>query len=141
MSGSFTPGKPGDAPAKTGASTVPRARIESPANASAPAQRMIKCFKCGADAREIARFCPRCHATLRYECPSCKHEQRKGGSCEKCGIDFLKYIGAVVAGKKIEADQIHDRIERRTGIIKQVFLLPITGGFSLIKYFRKRSRN
>ncbi len=56
-------------------------------------------------------------------------------------MDFLKYIGAVVAGKKIEADQIHDRIERRTGIIKQVFLLPITGGFSLIKYFRKRSRN
>jgi hypothetical protein len=140
MSGSFTPGKSGDATAKTAAGTVPRARIESPANASAPAQRMIKCFKCGADAREIARFCPRCHATLRYECPACKHEQRKGGSCEKCGVDFLKYIGAVVAAKKAEADQIHDRIERRTAIIKQVFLLPITGGFSLIKYFRNRSR-
>ena len=141
MTGSFTPGKPGDAPGKTGARGVPRARIESPANAGAPAQRMIKCFKCGADAREIARFCPRCHATLRYECPACKHEQRKGGSCEKCGVDFLKYIGAVVAAKKAEADQIHDRIERRTSIIKQVFLLPITGGFSLIKYFRNRSRN
>jgi hypothetical protein len=140
MSGGFTPGKPGDATAKTGAGSVPRARIESPANASVPAQRMIKCFKCGVDAREIARFCPRCHATLRYECPACKHEQRKGGSCEKCGVDFLKYIGAVVAGKKVEADQIHDRIERRTAIIKQVFLLPITGGFSLIKYFRTRSR-
>jgi len=141
MSEAFTPGKPGDATAKTGAGSAPRARIESPANPSVPAQRMIKCFKCGADAREIARFCPRCHATLRFECPACKHEQRKGGSCEKCGVDFLKYIGAVVAGKKAEADQIHDRIERRTAIIKQAFLLPITGGFSLVKYFRNRSRN
>jgi hypothetical protein len=140
MSGTFTPGKPGDAPPKTGGGTVSRARIETPGSATMPAQRMIKCPKCGADAREIARFCRRCHATLRYECPACKHEQRKGGSCEKCGVDFLKYVGAVVAGKKIEADQVHDRIERRTGIIKQVFLLPITGGFSLIKYFRNRSR-
>src|SRR5580700_5665637 len=141
MSGSFTPGKPGDAPAKTGAGGAPRARIESPANVGAPAQRMIKCFKCGADAREIARFCPRCHATLRYECPACKHEQRKGGSCEKCGVDFVKYIAAVVAGKKVEADQVHDRIERRTGIIKQVFLLPLTGGLSLFKYFFRQSKD
>ena len=101
---------------------------------------MIKCPKCGGDAREIARFCPRCHATLRFECPACKHEQRKGGSCEKCGVNFLKYITAVVAAKQDEADQVHDRIERRTVIIKQVFLLPITGGFSLIKYFLKRPR-
>jgi hypothetical protein len=140
MSGTFTPGKPGDAPAKAGGGSGTRVRLETPGSATTPAQRMIKCPKCGADAREIARFCPRCHATLRYECPACKHEQRKGGSCEKCGVDFVKYIGAVVAGKKIEADQIHDRIERRTGIIKQVLLLPITGGFSLIKYFRNRSR-
>ena len=102
---------------------------------------MIKCPKCGSDAREIARFCPRCHATLRYECPACKHEQRTGGSCEKCGVNFVKYVTAVVAGKQIEADQIHERIERRTGIIKQVFLLPITGGLSLIRYILKRSRN
>jgi zinc-ribbon domain len=140
MSGTFTPGKPGDAPAKADGGSGTRARLVTPGSATTPAQRMIKCPKCGADAREIARFCPRCHATLRYECPACKHEQRKGGSCEKCGVDFVKYIGAVVAGKKIEADQIHERIERRTGIIKQVFLLPITGGFSLIKYFRNRSR-
>ena len=141
MSGTFTPGKPSDPPAKAGGGSGTRARLETPGSATMPAQRMIKCPKCGADAREIARFCPRCHATLRYECPACKHEQRKGGSCEKCGVDFLKYIGAVVAGKKIEADQIHDRIDRRTAVIKQVFLLPITGGFSLIKYFRNRSRN
>ena len=141
MSGTSNPGKPGDAPAKAGSGLVTRPRIETPGSATMPAQRMIKCPKCAADAREIARFCPRCHATLRYECPACKHEQRKGGSCEKCGVNFLKYITAVVAAKKIEADQVHDRIERRTGIIKQVFLLPITGGISLIKHFRNRSRS
>jgi hypothetical protein len=139
VSGTFTPGKPGDVSPKPSGSSTPRARVETPGTAAA--QRMIKCFKCGTDAREIARFCPRCHATLRYECPACKHEQRKGGSCEKCGVDFLKYITAVVAAKQIEADQVHDRIERRTGIIKQVFLLPITGGLSLLKYILKRSRN
>ena len=139
VSGNSTSGKPGDVPPKTSGSSAPRARVEMPA--TTPAQRMIICFKCGADAREIARFCPRCHATLRYECPACKHEQRKGGSCEKCGVDFVKYITAVVAAKQIEADQVHDRIERRTGIIKQVFLLPITGGLSLLKYVLKRSRN
>ena len=141
MSGSSTSGKPGDAPAKPGVGSVQRARVEMPLNATMPPQRMIKCPKCGADAREIARFCRRCHATLRYECPACKHEQRKGGSCEKCGVDFIKYISSVVAAKRIEADQVHDRIERRTVIIKQVFLLPITGGISLIKHFLKRSRN
>ncbi|HXN72169.1 MAG TPA: zinc ribbon domain-containing protein [Candidatus Acidoferrales bacterium] len=141
MSGSFTPGKPGDAPAKTGGAAVPRARIETLGSATMPPQRMIKCPKCGSDVREIARFCQRCHATLRYECPACKHEQRKGGSCEKCGVDFIKYISSVVAAKRIEADQVHDRIDRRTVIIKQVFLLPITGGISLIKHFLKRSRD
>src|ERR1700735_116705 len=141
MSGNFMPGKPGDVPAKAGCSPVPRARVETPGSATMPPQRMIKCPKCGGDAREIARFCPRCHATLRFECPACKHEQRKGGSCEKCGVNFLKYITAVVAAKQAEADQVHDRIERRTVIIKQVFLLPITGGYSLIKHFLKRSRS
>ena len=161
MSGTFTSGKPGDTPAKVGAVSAttrpataqPRvtpptgadARSVAPASATVRSgsslnaqpipQRMIKCPKCAADAREVARFCPRCHATLRFECPACKHEQRKGGACEKCGVDFVKYIGAVVAGKKAEADEVHDRIERRTGIIKQVFLLPLTGGLSLFRYF------
>src|SRR6202044_1531461 len=166
MSGTFTSGKPGDAPAKAGAvsglatpATTQR-RITPPTGAGArpggPAsagvrggsssfnaqpipQRMIKCPKCAVDAREVARFCPRCHATLRFECPACKHEQRKGGSCEKCGVDFVKYIGAVVAGKKAQSDQVHDRIELRTNMIKHVLLLPVTGGFSLFRYFFGRA--
>jgi len=167
MSGTFTSGKPGDTPAKVGAvsaaptpaTTQPRvtpptgagARPGAPASAgvrsgSSPnsqpiPQRMIKCPKCAADAREVARFCPRCHATLRFECPACKHEQRKGGACEKCGVDFVKYIGAVVAGKKAQADQVHDRIELRTNMIKHVLLLPVTGGLSLFRYFFGRAKN
>src|ERR1700728_3143246 len=125
---------------RAGAAPGTGVRSGTSLNATPIPQRMIKCPKCGADAREVARFCPRCHATLRFACPACKHEQRKGGSCEKCGVDFVKYITAVVAAKKIEADQVHDRIERRTGIIKQVFLLPITGGLSLFKYFFRPSK-
>src|ERR1700723_3009953 len=133
MSGTFTPGKPGDSLAKAGAvsatptpattqtrGTPPTStdarpgaaggagvRSGSSFNAQPIPQRMIKCPKCAADAREVARFCPRCHATLRFECPACKHEQRKGGSCEKCGVDFVKYIGAVVAGQEAEGGQGH----------------------------------
>lgn len=159
MSQGFTSGKPSDPAARAGDVSTAQTRVAGPVDAGvrlspgagAPSQsslnatpipqRMMKCPKCGADAREVARFCPRCHATLRFECPACKHEQRKGGACEKCGVDFVKYIAAVVAGKKVEADQVHDRIERRTGIIKQVFLLPLTGGLSLFKYFTRRSKS
>jgi hypothetical protein len=165
MSGDFTSGKPGYTPAKprtvsatpatvqprvtssTGADARPGAPVNagvrsgSSLNAQPIPQRMIKCPKCASDAREVARFCPRCHATLRFECPACKHEQRKGGACEKCGVDFVKYIGAVVAGKKAEADQVHDRIEQRTNMMKHVLWLPVTGGLSLFRYFFGRAKN
>ncbi|MGH9756487.1 MAG: zinc-ribbon domain-containing protein, partial [Candidatus Acidiferrales bacterium] len=74
----------------------------------------IPCPKCGAPARDVARFCQHCHMTLRFECPSCHHEQRTGGKCEKCGVDFLKYITAVVAAKQAESDAVEERNERRS---------------------------
>jgi predicted RNA-binding Zn-ribbon protein involved in translation (DUF1610 family) len=102
---------------------------------------MIKCPKCGGNARDIARFCPRCHATLRYQCPACAHEQRHGGTCDACQIDFVKYVTAVVTQKQAEADVIHDRIERRSGLVKNLLLVPITGGFTLLRYlFVSRDR-
>jgi hypothetical protein len=165
MSGTFTPGKPGDTPAKAGtvsstpasvqtratpptgagarpgAPASPGVRGGSSLNAQPIPQRMIKCPKCAADAREVARFCPRCHATLRFECPACKHEQRKGGACEKCGVNFVKYITAVVAGKQAEGDEVHDRIEQRTNMMKHVLLLPVTAGLSLFRYFFDCAKN
>jgi hypothetical protein len=93
----------------------------------------MQCPKCNAEARDIARFCPRCHATLRYECPSCRHEQRHGGTCEKCGVDFLKYVTAVVMSKRAEADAAHDRIEQRSTLLKNLLLLPVNMGIPLIR--------
>jgi hypothetical protein len=83
--------------------------------------------------REIARFCPRCHMTMRYECPSCGNKQRVGVKCEKCGINFVKYIGAVVAAKKPAADSIEEKIDQRSALLKNIFAIPFTGGLSLFK--------
>jgi predicted RNA-binding Zn-ribbon protein involved in translation (DUF1610 family) len=169
MSGEANPGKPGsnggsskDArPAAVGAGIVDgnsSQNVDSPKSAPATAtpakipwptmpaaetkpEATYKCPKCGTNAREVARFCPRCHTTLRFECPSCGNRQRTSGKCEKCGVDFLKYVGAVVAGKKAEADAIHDRLDRRSSFLRAVALVPINGGWSLFRYFLKRNRS
>ena len=102
---------------------------------------MLKCPKCGSDVREVARFCQRCHHTMRYECPACKNSQRAGGKCEKCGVDFLKYISAVVSAKKAEADTAHERLEERSNFLKNILWIPFTLGFPIIRdYFVKRDR-
>jgi hypothetical protein len=93
----------------------------------------MTCPKCGSEARDIARFCPRCHATLRFQCPSCSHEQRQGGKCEKCGVDFMKYIGAIMSAKKAEADIEHERLEERSTLMKNILLTPFTMGIPLIR--------
>lgn len=93
----------------------------------------MDCPKCGAEVRDIARFCRRCHATLRYACPACKHEQRHGGTCDKCGIDFLKYITAVVANKQAESDALQERQERRSTLLKNLVTVPFNLGIPLLK--------
>lgn len=94
---------------------------------------MVPCPKCGSNAREVARFCPRCHATLRYRCPSCKHEQRQGGQCEKCGVNFLKYVTAVAGAKRAEVDAVNERLYQRSELAKNILLIPLTGGLSLVR--------
>jgi hypothetical protein len=93
----------------------------------------MQCPKCDATARDIARFCPKCHATLRYECPSCHHEQRQGGSCDKCGVNFLKYVAAIVGSKRAEADATHERIEQRSNLLKNLLLVPVNLGIPLLR--------
>jgi methionyl-tRNA synthetase len=100
----------------------------------------MKCPKCNSEARDIARFCPRCHATLRYECPACKHEQRQGGKCEKCGVDFLKYITAVMCTKKDEAELAHEQLERRSTLLKNILMVPLNMGIPLIRNLLAGSR-
>jgi hypothetical protein len=170
MSNEFIPAKPGASvsvpkDARPGAATLPAAAAARPADTSLPFTAQItaktaaeiswpaspateakagatyRCPKCGTEARDVARFCPRCHTTLRFECPSCGNRQRAGGKCEKCGIDFIKYIGAVVAAKKAEADVVHERLENRTNFLKAFLLLPFNGGLSLIRFFLKRDHS
>jgi hypothetical protein len=97
------------------------------------ARPLVNCPKCRTPVRDIARFCTRCHATLRFQCPSCGHEQRQGGTCEKCGIDFLKYISAVIAAKRDEADRFHERLEQRSTLLKNILWAPLTLGIPLIR--------
>ena len=96
-------------------------------------QATIPCPKCGAAVREVARFCQRCHMTMRFDCPSCGNKQRTGLKCEKCGINFVKYIGAVVAAKRPEEDTLEAKMERRSAFLKNIFAIPLTGGLKLFK--------
>lgn len=102
----------------------------------------MNCPKCNTEASETARFCTRCHATLRYRCPACKHEQLQGGKCEKCGVDFLKYIVAVMQTKKDEADLGHEQLRRRSSLLKNILLMPFNMGIPLIRdLFGSRKRS
>jgi predicted RNA-binding Zn-ribbon protein involved in translation (DUF1610 family) len=127
------------ATAKNGTAAQPAASsspVPHSTNASSitPAQQaIVECPKCGATVRAIARFCQRCHNTMRYDCPACGHQQRTGGKCEECGINFIKYVTAVVAAKQAEADAIHDKIEQRSTLMKNLLFIPFTGGISLIR--------
>jgi methionyl-tRNA synthetase len=78
--------------------------------------------------------------TLRYKCPSCGATQRHGGTCDKCGVDFAKYAMMVVANEKSRSEREHEQLRERSSVWKQAILLPITGGFSLIKHFLGRDR-
>jgi zinc-ribbon domain len=100
----------------------------------------MNCPKCGAEARDVARFCRKCHATLRYECPACKHEQRHGGACDECGVNFLKYITAVVANKQTKSDALEERQERRSTLLKNLLRVPLNLGIPLLWSLFVRSR-
>lgn len=100
----------------------------------------MQCPKCHKDNPETAQYCVYCHAPIRFNCPSCKHVQDHGGKCDQCGLDFGKYASMLVFQMETQVKQERARVKGRNEIIKQVLLLPITGGFSLLKYFRNLLR-
>lgn len=113
---------------------TPDKQSSSPADFNTTGERqLVNCPKCCTPVRDVARFCTHCHATLRFRCPSCGHEQRHGGACEKCEIDFLKYISAVIAAKNDEADRFHERLEQRSTLMKNILSAPFTLGIPLIR--------
>ncbi|MGH9715294.1 MAG: zinc-ribbon domain-containing protein [Candidatus Acidiferrales bacterium] len=96
----------------------------------------MQCPKCQTEASDTARFCPRCHNTLRFECPACHHQQLHGGTCDKCGINFLKYLSAVVEVKKAESDGARTKNLKRSNLIKNLLLLPFDMGWSFFRDLR-----
>ena len=94
----------------------------------------MQCPKCRQENPEQAQYCIRCHTPLRYTCPACKHVQAHGGQCAQCGVDFAKYSALLVFTAQQTASRERERTRLRTSIVKQIILLPITGGISLVRY-------
>ncbi|MGD1155754.1 MAG: zinc ribbon domain-containing protein [Terriglobia bacterium] len=100
----------------------------------------MQCPKCKQENSETVPYCVRCHAPLKYTCPACKHVQLQGGSCEKCGVDFAKYAAMLAFRARDEADAQRSRAKARATVWRQIFLLPITGGLSLVKFLLGKLR-
>lgn len=97
----------------------------------------MRCAKCGHDNPDTNQFCLRCHAPTRFTCPACKHTQDHGGHCDQCGVDFIKYATMLVFQGQTSTQQARLRKKGRGEVIRQILLLPITGGWSLLKYLRE----
>ena len=100
----------------------------------------MQCAKCKTENPAGVTFCVRCHTPLKYTCPACHHVQLQGGKCEKCGVDFAKYAAMMVFRAKDAVQAERQKSQEQAGIWKQVLLLPITGGLSLIKYFLGKAK-
>ena len=101
----------------------------------------MQCPKCKTENSDTIVYCVRCHTPLKYTCPACKNVQLHGGTCEKCGVDFAKYAAMLVFRAKDDAQLQRKKAKSRAAIWKQILLLPITGGLSLIKYFVGRAKD
>jgi hypothetical protein len=100
----------------------------------------MQCPKCKQENAEAGLYCVRCHAPLRYTCPACKHVQAQGGCCEKCGVDFAKYGAMLVFRAQSEIGAQREQAKARTTAWRQVLLLPLTGGLSLVKFLLGKLR-
>ena len=99
------------------------------------------CARCGQNNPASAQFCVRCHMALHLTCPACGHVQESGSACEKCGVNFAKYAAMILAQKEIEAQREREHTRARQTLWKQILLLPVTGGFSLLRYLLAKARN
>jgi hypothetical protein len=55
-------------------------------------------------------------------------------------VDFAKYAALLMFRMQQEADQKRARAKTRASIAKQILLLPVTGGISLVRYLLSRLR-
>jgi hypothetical protein len=96
------------------------------------------CPKCREPNADDARFCRRCHTPLRYICPACKATQRHGGTCDACGVDFLKFSMIQLERLKTTLGTERGRAATQASVVKEIILALATGGFSLLRLFRHR---
>jgi hypothetical protein len=99
----------------------------------------MECPKCHTANGDADRFCKKCHHTLLFVCPACKAKQRHGGKCDACGVDLAKYAMALASQEETRVVHTREKSRERAAAWKQVALLPITGGYSLIKYFLRKN--
>jgi hypothetical protein len=92
----------------------------------------MKCLKCGLENLKAIEFCVRCHHPLRFTCPSCKHEQPHGGTCDKCGADFAKVAAMMVYQAQLQVEQSREAKKSRHLLLQEIFLAIFTGGLSLL---------
>ncbi|MGH9431265.1 MAG: double zinc ribbon domain-containing protein [Terriglobia bacterium] len=100
----------------------------------------MNCPKCHTENPVEARFCIRCHMTLKFVCPSCQYAQEHGGVCDQCGLNFAKYALVLELQAQNQRRKEKEREKERAALLQQAWLAPLTGGFSLIKFVRKRLR-
>ncbi len=100
----------------------------------------MQCPKCRHENPEKALFCTRCHAPLHFTCPACRHVQDRGGKCDQCGVDFAKYAAMLVFQAREIAQGKRKHTGEKTSLAKQIILIPLTGGLSLLKYVFSRLR-
>jgi len=88
----------------------------------------VLCPECGQENSPSAYFCTTCHHILIHRCPVCWHEQRAGGVCEKCGINFAVYWEQQLEQSMEKEDRIAwDKFWARAGAILRWGLLPFSG--------------
>jgi len=101
----------------------------------------MKCSKCGQENEDTIAFCVRCHHPMRFVCPACQYTQSHGGQCDKCGVDFAKYMTAMAFQAESRAKQSRETARQRYWVIKQVMLAVLTFGLSLLFFRRSRAQD
>ena len=77
---------------------------------------------------------------LSFTCPACRHVQDHGGKCDQCGVDFAKYAAMLLLQARDKAKGKRQRTGEKVSLARQIVLLPLTGGLSLIRYVFSRLR-
>ncbi|HWP85740.1 MAG TPA: hypothetical protein VNN17_11150 [Terriglobia bacterium] len=92
----------------------------------------MRCAKCGQENPAARQYCGRCHYPLRFTCPSCKHQQERGGQCERCGTDFAKFAAGLLLQAQSQAEAARQAGHRRHSALRRIALAILTGGLSLL---------